>query len=54
MVRKILVVDDERLVLDVAAAKLEDLGYEVEISTRPQDALKRIASTQDIDVLIAA
>ena len=53
MARKVLVVDDEPLVLDVVARMLEDLGCEVEVSTKPEDALKRIGSEPNIDILVA-
>jgi CheY-like chemotaxis protein len=52
MARKVLLVDDEPLVLEVVAAMLEDLGCEVETSMTAADALKVIGSKQDIDVLL--
>ena len=52
MARKVLVVDDEPLVLDVVATMLEDLGYAVETSSTPQEALRRLGSEPDIDILV--
>ncbi len=51
--RKVLVVDDEPLVLDVIATMLEDLGYAVETSSTPQEALRRLGSDSDIEILVA-
>ena len=53
MARKVLVVDDEPLVLDVVAIMLDDLGCDVEISSTPQEALRRLGSEPDIEILIA-
>jgi two-component system cell cycle response regulator CpdR len=53
MARKVLVVDDEPLVLDVVATMLADLGCDVETATRPEDALQRIGKQPDIDILVA-
>lgn len=53
MARKVLVVDDEPLVLDVVATMLEDLGYAVETSSTPQEALRRLGSEPDIEILVA-
>jgi CheY-like chemotaxis protein len=53
MARKVLLVDDEPMVLDVVATMLEDLGCDVETSTTAEDALRRIGSEPDIDILLA-
>ena len=50
MARKVLLVDDEPMVLDVVATMLEDLGCDVETSTTAEDALRRIGSEPDIDI----
>ncbi len=53
MGRKVLVVDDEPLVLDVVAEMLQELGCDVETSTRPDEALTRLSSDPGIQVLVA-
>ena len=52
MARKVLLVDDEPLVLEVVATMLEDLGCEVQTSTNADHALKLIASEPEIEVLL--
>jgi CheY-like chemotaxis protein len=50
--RKVLVVDDEPLVLDVIAQMLEDLGCEVVMTTNPRLALELLASDETLGLLI--
>jgi CheY-like chemotaxis protein len=49
--RKVLVVDDDPLVLDVTAQMLEELGCEVVITTNPRLALDLLADG-DFELLI--
>jgi len=51
MGRKVLVVDDEPLVLDVVATMLEELGCHVEKANTGADALNRLGSEEHIDIL---
>ena len=53
MGRKVLVVDDEPLVLDVVATMLEELGCDVETAHTGADALNRLGSEEHIDILLA-
>ena len=53
MGRRVLVVDDEPLVLEVVASMLEELGCETVRVRSGRDALGTIAQDQTIDVLIA-
>jgi two-component system cell cycle response regulator CpdR len=53
MGRKVLVVDDEPLVLDVVATVLEELGCHVEKANTGADALNRLGSEEHIDILLA-
>jgi len=53
MGRRVLVVDDEPLVLDAVALMLEELGCETVQARSGTDALGKIAQDQTIDVLIA-
>ena len=53
MGRKVLVVDDEPLVLDVVATMLEELGCDVETAHTGADALNRLGSEERIDILLA-
>ena len=50
--RKVLVVDDDPLILDLAATMLEDLGCEVEKAANPSAALAKIDADRDIEILI--
>jgi CheY-like chemotaxis protein len=52
MPRRILVVDDEPMVLDVTAQMLEDLGCEVLTATNAEDALRRISDDSHIEILV--
>ncbi len=53
MAHRVLVVDDDVLVLEVVASMLEELGYETALARSGTDALGTIAKDQTIDVLIA-
>ena len=53
MGRRVLVVDDDPLVLEVVASMLEELGCETLGVRSGTDALGTIAKDQAIDVLIA-
>ena len=53
MGRKVLVVDDEPLVLDVVATMLEELGCDVETAHTGADALNRLGTEEHIDILLA-
>ena len=53
MGRKVLVVDDEPLVLDVVATMLEELGCDVETAHTGAEALNRLGSEEHIDILLA-
>jgi predicted DNA-binding ribbon-helix-helix protein len=50
--RKVLVVDDDPLVLDMAATMLEDLGCQVERAADGSAALAKIEADRDIEILI--
>jgi PAS domain S-box-containing protein len=50
-VRKILVVDDDDSVRDVAQLQLKSLGYNVVMASNGPDALDILARTPDIDLL---
>ena len=50
--RKVLVVDDDPLVLDVIAGMLEDLGCEVVMTTNPRLALDLLAADEALELLI--
>jgi len=52
LARKVLLVDDEPLVLEVVATMLEDLGCDVQTSTDAEHALQLIASEPEIEVLL--
>lgn len=45
--RRILIMDDEELVLDVVSSMLEFMGYEVETSTDGQNAIDRYRSCKE-------
>lgn len=49
--KKIMVVDDEEAALDLAEAKLNELGYDVIKATNGRDCL-RIAETEQPDVIL--
>ncbi len=49
---KILVVDDEYDLLEVASAYLEDMGFEVIAATNGEQAMKSIESNPDIELLL--
>jgi CheY-like chemotaxis protein len=53
MGRRVLVVDDEPLVLEVVASMLDELGCETVRVRSAREALGTIAQDQTIDVLIA-
>ncbi len=53
MDRRVLVVDDDVLVLEVVASMLEELGCETLLARSGTEALGTIANDQTIDVLIA-
>jgi CheY-like chemotaxis protein len=53
MGRRVLVVDDDLLVLEVVAFMLEELGYEPLRVRSGTDALRTLANDQMIEVLIA-
>jgi predicted DNA-binding ribbon-helix-helix protein len=50
--RKVLVVDDDPLILDLAATMLEDLGCEVKRAANGREALAKIDADRDIEILI--
>jgi two-component system cell cycle response regulator CpdR len=50
--RKVLLVDDDPLVLDVIAGMLEDLGCEVVMTTNPRLALDLLAGDEGLKILI--
>lgn len=49
---KVLAVDDEYDLLEVASAYLEDMGFEVIAATNGEQAMKSIESNPDIDLLV--
>ena len=53
MGRRVLVVDDEPLVLEAVSFMLEERGCETVQARSGTDALRKIAQDQTIDVLIA-
>src|ERR1700732_366121 len=53
MGHRVLVVDDDALVLEVVASMLEELGCETLLARSGTDALETIAKDQTIDILIA-
>ena len=52
MGRRVLVVDDDALVLELTASMLQELGCEVRQERSASEALATIADDQNIDVLI--
>jgi two-component system cell cycle response regulator CpdR len=52
MSRKVLVVDDDPLILEVTAAMLNDLGCEVVTALCGEQALALMAQDQSIEILI--
>ena len=52
MGRKVLVVDDDALVLEVTAVMLDDLGCEVVTALCGEEALERLERDQSIEILI--
>jgi len=52
MGRRVLVVDDDALILDVTAAMLHDLGCEVVTAPCGAEALERLEQDQGIEILI--
>jgi len=52
LARKVLVVDDEPLVLDIIAQMLEELGCEVVMTTDPRLALDLLAGDERLEILI--
>ena len=53
MGRRVLVVDDDALVLEVTVSMLEELGCDVVQARSGKDALGIIAEDQSIEVLIS-
>jgi CheY-like chemotaxis protein len=53
MGRRVLVVDDDPLILEARTSMLEELGCETALARWGTDALGTIAKDQTIDVLIA-
>ena len=53
MGRKVLIVDDEPMVLETVASLLADLGCVVETASNGTEALDRLGSDPHIDILIA-
>ena len=53
MGRRVLVVDDDPLVLELVASMLEELGCETLLARSGTDALGTLAEDQTIDILIA-
>jgi CheY-like chemotaxis protein len=53
MGRRVLVVDDDALVLEVTVAMLEELGCDVLQAHSGNDALEKIADDPSIEILIA-
>ncbi len=51
---RILIMDDEDLILDVVSSMLEYLGYEVEVSQNGQDALEKYRVALGTDNRIGA
>lgn len=51
-VRRVLVVDDEPLVLQCTADLLADGGYEVEVANGFEEAIGRLEAAPDISVLV--
>lgn len=52
MVKKVLIVDDEPLVLSTTAALLADGGYEVCEAQGYDEAIRRLESDSECDVLV--
>ena len=52
MSRVVLLVDDDLLVLDVAASMLEDIGCEVVTAAGGAEALEKLSIDKRIDILI--
>ncbi len=52
MSRRVLVVDDDPLILDVTAAMLEDLGCEVITANSGEGALRKLSPATPIEILI--
>ena len=52
MSRVVLLVDDDPLVLDVAASMLEDIGCEVVTTAGGAEALEKLSGDERIEVLI--
>ena len=52
MSRVVLLVDDEPLVLDVAASMLEDIGCEVVTAAGGAEALEKLSIDERIEILI--
>ena len=48
----VLVVDDEELVIKMSRSALQSFGFETEVAMCGEEALRRIRSSQDIDVLL--
>ena|SRR5690349_12918620 len=53
MPHRALVADDDRLMLELIASMLEELGCETLTARSGTDALGRLASGQKVDVLVA-
>jgi CheY-like chemotaxis protein len=52
MSRVVLLVDDDPLVLDVAASMLEDIGCEVVTAAGGAEALEKLSRDERIEILI--
>ena len=52
MARKVLLVDDEPLMLEVVADMLGDLGCEVMTANNGQEALEKLSAESRIEILI--
>jgi two-component system, cell cycle response regulator CpdR len=53
MSRRVLVVDDDALVLEVVASMLEELGCETLLARSGTEALRTIVKDQNIEILIS-
>lgn len=52
LARKVLVVDDDPLVLDITVSMLEDIGCEVVAASNAKEALEKLSDDQQIDILM--
>ena len=49
----VLIVDDEKMVADVAAGILSELGYETEVAPNSEEALRRVSEGRKVDLLLS-